>query len=74
MNLDIRLPIGLLFSILGALLTFYGLITMGNAAMYQRSLDIDVNLWWGVALLVFGGLMTFFGRTRKKPTTPPLAE
>jgi hypothetical protein len=67
MNLDIRLPIGMLFLTIGVLLTVYGLITMGNAAMYERSLSIDINLWWGLAMLVFGGLMTYFGRTRAKP-------
>lgn len=66
MNLDIRLPIGMLFLTLGALLTVYGVVTMGNAAMYRRSLDIDINLWWGLAMLIFGGLMTYFGRTRAR--------
>ena len=52
MGLDIRIPIGSLFVILGALLAGYGLIS--NPAIYQRSLGVDVNLWWGGALLVFG--------------------
>ncbi|HET9106989.1 MAG TPA: hypothetical protein VFN79_07325 [Steroidobacteraceae bacterium] len=52
MGLDIRIPIGGLFVVLGALLAGYGLFS--NPAIYQRSLGIDVNLWWGVVLLVFG--------------------
>jgi len=28
----------------------------------QRSLGINVNLWWGAVLLVFGALMLLFGR------------
>lgn len=52
MGLDIRIPIGSLFVILGALLAGYGLIS--NPAIYQRSLGVDINLWWGGALLVFG--------------------
>jgi len=52
MGLDIRIPIGSLFVILGALLAGYGLLS--SPAIYQRSLGIDVNLWWGLALLVFG--------------------
>jgi len=52
MGLDIRIPIGSLFVILGALLAGYGLFS--NPAIYQRSLGIDINLWWGVALLIFG--------------------
>jgi len=52
MGLDIRIPIGSLFVILGLLLGGYGLL--GNPAIYQRSLGIDINLWWGGALLAFG--------------------
>jgi len=52
MGLDIRIPIGSLFVILGALLMGYGLVS--NPAIYQRSLGVDINLWWGGALLVFG--------------------
>ncbi len=55
MGLDIRIPIGSLFIILGALLAGYGLFS--SPAIYQRSLGIDINLWWGVALLVFGFAM-----------------
>jgi multisubunit Na+/H+ antiporter MnhG subunit len=55
MGLDIRIPIGSLFVLLGALLSGYGLLS--NPAIYRRSLGIDVNLWWGLALLVFGLLM-----------------
>lgn len=55
MNLDIRLPIGLMFSIFGALLTVFGAVS--DKAIYTRSLGININLWWGIALLVFGGLM-----------------
>ena len=57
MGLDIRLPIGMMFSLIGALLAVSGFITRGDAAMYHRSLDININLWWGIALLVFGLLM-----------------
>ena len=60
MGLDIRLPIGALFSIFGLLLIVYGLFS--NPAVYQRSLGININLWWGVVMLVFGGLMILLGR------------
>ncbi len=52
MNLDLRLPIGLMFATFGALLTIYG--ALSNAAIYARSLGINVNLWWGIVLLAFG--------------------
>jgi multisubunit Na+/H+ antiporter MnhG subunit len=52
MGLDIRIPLGSLFVILGVLLAGYGLLS--SPAIYQRSLGIDINLWWGAALLAFG--------------------
>ena len=59
MTLDICWPIGLMFSLVGAMLTVFGLITRASGEMYKRSLDININLWWGLVLLVFGGLMLF---------------
>ena len=58
MNLDLRLPIGLMFTIFGALLTVFGIIS--DRAIYDRSLGINVNLWWGLVLLVFGLTMLSF--------------
>ena len=58
MRLDLRLPIGLLFSIFGVILVVYGF--MSDPAIYQRSLGINVNLWWGLVLLAFGLVMLFF--------------
>lgn len=57
MGLDIKVPIGLMFTILGLLLTIFGLATSGNAEMYQRSLDININLWTGAAMLLVGIVM-----------------
>jgi protein-S-isoprenylcysteine O-methyltransferase Ste14 len=57
MGLDIRWPIGLMFTLIGVLLTFNGLITGSDAEMYKRSLGYNVNLWWGLVLLVFGVFM-----------------
>jgi hypothetical protein len=59
MGLDVRLPIGLLFSAIGIALCLYGLVS--DAAIYQRSLGINVNLLWGAVLVVFGALMLFLG-------------
>lgn len=55
MNLDLRLPIGLMFTIFGVLLTGFGLIS--DKAIYSRSLGINVNLQWGLVLLAFGLVM-----------------
>lgn len=60
MNLDLRLPIGLMFTAIGALLVVYGLIS--DTAIYAKSLGINVNLWWGVVLLLFGGIMLWLAR------------
>ena len=69
MGLDIRLPIGMMFSLLGAVLVIYGLATGGDSAMYKSSLDTNVNLWWGLVLFLFGAVMLFFAlrdRSAKK--------
>jgi hypothetical protein len=63
MGLDIRLPIGLLFAVLGLLLLGYGAVS--DPAIYQRSLGININLGWGAVLEVFGLTMWFFGRRRR---------
>ena len=57
MGLDIRWPIGLMFSLIGLLLAGYGAMTASNAEMYKRSLDININLIWGIVLVVFGAIM-----------------
>jgi len=58
MKLDVRLPIGGMFSLHGLLLVAYGLVSGG--AVYERSLGINVNLWWGLALVAFGAVMLTF--------------
>ena len=52
MGLDLRLPIGALFTALGLVLAIYGAIS--DPSIYARSLGINVNLVWGCVLLVFG--------------------
>ena len=59
--LDLRLPIGLMFSTVGILMAAYGLVTSSNIELYRRSLDINVNLWWGLFLVIFGVLMFVAG-------------
>jgi len=55
MRFDLRLPIGLMFSIVGVLLTIFGLVS--DETIYRRSLGINVNLWWGLVLVAFGVVM-----------------
>jgi len=67
MGLDIKIPIGLMFAIFGAILGIYGLTTQGNS-MYELSLGYNVNLWSGLAMFVFGGVMLLFSDILKKKT------
>jgi hypothetical protein len=64
--LDIRFAIGLMFSIFGLILTIYGLVTMDNHTMYERSLNINVNLISGIITLLFGLVMLFLSDPVKK--------
>jgi hypothetical protein len=60
MEFDIRMPIGLMFAIFGAVLATYGLLS--DPAIYQRSLGINMNLNWGGVLLITGLVLLYFGR------------
>ena len=76
-GLDVRLPIGGLFTTLGLILAGYGLVTAGDAAHYARALNFNINLWWGLVLLAFGlGLLlsaTFYRRNlRARPAAETL--
>ncbi len=65
MQLDIRLPIGLMFALLGLILTIYGLATGSSGDLYQKSLGINVNLWCGLIYLLFAAFMLFLARRHK---------
>jgi len=62
MNLDLRIPMGLMFSLFGIILAGFGIATRDNSVLYARSLDVNVNLWWGIVLLIFGQIMFHLGR------------
>jgi hypothetical protein len=64
MGLDIRIPIGLMFSVFGALLILFGLIS--DKRIYEVSLGTNVNLIWGVVLLIFGGFMLLLAKMGSK--------
>jgi hypothetical protein len=74
MGIDIRLPLGILFLLLGVILLVYGAVS--DPSLYQQSLGINVNLYWGVVLFAFGGLMFALSRrgaraaVRAESTTP----
>ena len=66
MGVDIRFPIGLMFTILGLLLTLFGLFSGSNHELYRISFDININLWTGLFSLVFGLVMLGLSLRRKK--------
>jgi hypothetical protein len=69
MKLDLRLPIGLMFAIIGVLLVLFGLVS--DRSIYQRSLGINVNLWWGLVMLAFGLVMLgLVARGRRSEVRP----
>ena len=67
MQLDIRLPIGLMFSVLGVLLIVVGLVLRQGPSQ-----PLNVNLWWGAVMFVFGVIMFMLGR--RGTATARLAE
>jgi hypothetical protein len=63
MGLDIRIPIGLMFSVFGVILAAYGLLS--DRGIYARSLGININLLWGGVLLAFGASMLSLALRRR---------
>ncbi len=59
---DARISIGMMFTLIGAILTAFGLSTRTNADAYAKSLGINANLWWGLVLLAFGIVTLTLGR------------
>ena len=60
-GLDIRAPIGGLFSLLGLMLAGYGLVA-GSRTTSDVAPVTNVNLWWGVVMLLFGVFMLVLSR------------
>jgi membrane protein implicated in regulation of membrane protease activity len=67
-RLDVRIPIGAMFTLFGAIIAVFGLVS--DPAIYQRSLNININLWWGLVMVAFGGVLLIMAcrsaRARKK--------
>ena len=73
MNLDLRIPMGLLFTIVGGIMTLFGLFTRGSK-IYARSAGMNINLIWGLVMLIFGATMYTLGRRADKRPRVPVAE
>jgi hypothetical protein len=65
MGLDIRIPLGLLFLFTGGLMAVYGLFTRGSA-IYEKSLNMNINLIWGGLMFAFGLVMYVMGRRPRR--------
>jgi hypothetical protein len=63
MKFDLRIPIGILFSLYGVILSLFG--ALSDPALNQRSLGMNVNLTWGLVLLVFGVAMLLLSRGKR---------
>ncbi len=62
-SLDLRLPIGGLFAVLGVMLAGYGLATASNTEMYVKSSGMNINLIWGVVMFATG--LIFLGLAKR---------
>ena len=66
-DLDVRVPIGLLFTVLGVLLIAYGFLEpAATTAAFTKGGQI--NMWWGIVMLVFGVFMLLISRSRASRT------
>ena len=97
MGIDLRWPLGLMFSVMGGIVTVFGAVTGFNPHLlalclegrfrplwenwyvaagpsreiYFRSLDININLVWGLVLLAFGAAMlTLAWRASRRVANP----
>ena len=70
MGLDVRVPVGLMFAIMGVLLVGYGLAA--DPAIYARSLGINVNAIWGSVLLATGAVLLALSRARRRARPEPV--
>jgi hypothetical protein len=68
MRFDVRLLIGLMFLILGVIVTVTG-IAGGRAAATTASQGVNIDLVWGLVMTGFGGVMAglalFSGRKNR---------
>jgi hypothetical protein len=64
MGLDIRVPLGLIFFIIGAIMAMYGILTR-NSTMYASSLGVNLNLVWGSVMLLVGIVLFVAGRRNR---------
>jgi hypothetical protein len=74
MNLDLRIPIGSIFTLIGMILTAFGAATNGRKMVYAASLGMNANLYWAPVLLAFGLAMLVLARRSQKRLEKTTAE
>jgi hypothetical protein len=60
MYLDVRVPAGTLFVLVGIMLAIYGLVS--EPSVYQRSLGVNINVSWGAVMIAFGAALLIWRR------------
>ncbi|MFB3921170.1 MAG: hypothetical protein ACE145_05575 [Terriglobia bacterium] len=69
MGLDIRWPIGIIFTVYGVIMIAYGAIA-DPSIFAERSMGVNIDVWWGAAMLVFGlfmGALAFRASRQNQP-------
>ncbi len=67
MGIDLRMPLGALFGVLGLLLTGYGAATFGQPG--TEPTGVPINLIWGIVLVAFGLWMLLLARRARRATS-----
>jgi hypothetical protein len=62
---DIRVPVGIMFLLLGALLAVYGVVS-GPEVYRTHSLGVNLNLIWGAAMAGFGAVILGLSRIKTR--------
>jgi hypothetical protein len=68
-DLDVRVPIGGLFTLLGILLTMYGFLEP-PAVKSAFTKGGQINMWWGIVMLIFGIFMLLLARPSRERAAP----
>ena len=61
--MDLRLPSGIFFLVLGILVASVGIFAPGTRAPLT---EVNVNLYAGLAMLAFGGLLLLLARRARR--------
>jgi hypothetical protein len=69
MRFDVRLPIGLVFVLIGLLVAARGLIG-GPALALAESAGLNIDLIWGAAMTVFGLALLALTAWRRRKGAP----